>query len=59
MVRGSGSRWSVQPDGTGSRVYVHVWMRAASLWRLFEPLIARSARRDMPAGLLQLKGILE
>jgi len=59
MVRGSGSRWTVQPDGTGTRIQDEVWLRAASRWRLIEPVIARSARRDMHADLQHLKGILE
>jgi uncharacterized protein YndB with AHSA1/START domain len=59
MVRGSGSRWSVRSEATGSRVHVDVWMRAAGLWRVFEPFIARTGERDMRADLQQLKRVLE
>lgn len=59
MVRGSGSRWCVRAEGTRTRVDVAVWMRAAGAWRLLEPFIARTGRRDLGADLERLKAILE
>jgi hypothetical protein len=59
MIRGSGSRWSVEATETGSILRVDVHVQAAGLWKLMEAFIVRSTKQDMRAALSQLRKVLE
>jgi hypothetical protein len=59
MIRGSGSRWSVESAGGRSRLAVDALVRANGGWRLIEPFMVWSAKRDMARALDRLQRILE
>jgi hypothetical protein len=59
MIRGSGSRWSVEATETGCILRVDVHVQAAGLWKVMEAFIVRSTKQDMRAALSQLREVLE
>lgn len=59
MIRGSGSRWQVEPAGSGARVTVDATIQAVGPWRLLERFIARTAHTAMQTDLAGLKAMVE
>jgi hypothetical protein len=58
-VRGSTGHYRVVADGSGSRVALDVVMHGAGIGRLLMPMIVRTSRTDLAAGLERLRVVLE
>jgi len=58
-VAGSTGHYRIVPDGDGTRVHLVVVMRTHGLARLLAPMIDRTSRADLAAGLRGLKRVLE
>lgn len=59
IVRGSTGHYRVIPESGGSRVLLDVVMRYSGLGRLLGPMIDRSSRADLGAGLERLRTVME
>jgi uncharacterized protein YndB with AHSA1/START domain len=59
MIRGSGSRWTIEETEVGARLRVAVHVQAVGLGTVLEPFIVRTTQRDTDAALEHLQRILE